>query len=415
MSGYNVVFLTTGLKKIAYFLLEKTAEFAVPVSNSTQLFGLLKTCLGKKVTPQIFSLLKRGIEQIGRDGLLLLEENVSTEHDIEIVQGIELDKGYASSYFVNDLKNFEVNYDNPYILLLRTPLTSMNQIRPVIDYIKENNKPLIIVVEEIQKDILSSLVLNSIQKKIKVAVVKYTAIKFMKNGLLEDLALLTHSNYFEENLKVSQKNFSVQDLGQAKKVIIKKDKSTFLISKFSRVLVNRRINELNRELLLTDSDYEKSLLKTRIARLAGQIAKIKLGSSNQYELDELKLKVEKCLQTVKSSLEEGILPGAGSFYLTLNNQLASWASFNLLGEEILAASIVNSALQRPTRQLLTNANILSPSLVNQIEELGYPYAYDVVEQTNVESFQHGLVDSAKSIRATLWNSITIVSSILTSY
>jgi chaperonin GroEL len=178
--------------------------------------------------------LKDCVNQIGRDGLILVEENISPENEI-VVQGIELDKGYASSYFVNDLKNFEVVYENPYLLITNNPINSLNQIRDVIEYVKTNNKPLVIVAEEINKDIVSTLVLNNIQKKLKVVVVKYSSIKFMKNGLLEDLALLTHSNYFVSNLKDSNVTFTLEDLGQVEKVIIKKEKSTFIVSKFAKL------------------------------------------------------------------------------------------------------------------------------------------------------------------------------------
>lgn len=415
LSGYNAILLNNGFKKISYFFMEKVLEFSIPLCFPPQIIGVLKTCLGKKVSSNIFSLLEKSVEQIGRDGLLLVEENFALQNEIELVQGIELDRGFASSYFVNDLKNFEVNYENPFLLLARTPIVNMNQIRTVIEFIKENKKPLVIIVEEINKDVLSSLVLNTIQKKLRVAVVKYNSIKIFKNGILDDLALLTYSNYLEPDFKSSDGSFLIQDLGQAKKVIIKKEKTTFFVSKFSKVLVKRRVNELNRELLLSDSEYEKSIFKSRIARLSGQIVKIKLANSNEYELEELKNKVTKSLQTLKSSFEEGILGGGGSFFFVLRNELNSWAYLNLIGEEMIAAFVVNAALERPRQQLFANSDFYSHQIVERLNKLGYPHTYDFVEKQIVNSIEQGLVDSSKSIRATLWNSLTIVSSIITSY
>jgi chaperonin GroEL len=261
VNGYNPIFLSNGLKRLAYFVVDKVIEFSNPISNLDQVLGILKTSLGKKVNNDLFEVLKTCMSQIGRDGLILVEENISPLNEIEVVQGIELDKGYASSYFVNDLKNFEVVYENPYLLIASSPINSINQIRSIIDFIKTNNRPLIIVAEEINKDVISTLVLNNIQKKFKVAVIKYTSIKFLKTGLLEDLAILTHSNYFVSNLKNTSENFRMEDLGQAEKVIIKKDKSTFLVSKFSKLIAKRRINELNRELLISETEYEKNLFK----------------------------------------------------------------------------------------------------------------------------------------------------------
>ena len=249
VNGYNPIFLSNGLKRLAYFVVDKVVEFSNPISNIDQLLGILKTSLGKKVNKEVFTVLKNCMTQIGRDGLILVEENISTENEIEVVQGIELDRGYASSYFVNDVKNFEVVYENPYLLVTGNSITSINQIRDVIEYVKTNNKPLIIVAEEITKEIISTLVLNNIQKKLKVAVIKYSSVKFVKSGILEDLSTLTYSNYFASDtgpsklINNSNVTFTVEDLGQAEKVIIKKDKSTFIVSKFAKLIDKRRINE----------------------------------------------------------------------------------------------------------------------------------------------------------------------------
>ena len=416
VNGYNPIFLSNGLKKISYFLMEKINEFSLPISGNQQMLGLLKTTIGQKLSKNLLAIISESLKNLDRDGLLLIEENNIEKDEIDIVQGLELDRGFASSYFVNDLKNFEVNYEKPLVLITSTPINSLNQIREIIEYVKTNNKPLIIVAEEINKDILSTLVLNNIQKKLKVAVIKYSSIKFVKNGVLEDLALITHSNYKEFNSKIKEveNNFKVEDLGQADKVIIKKEKTTFITSKFSKLVSKRRINELNRELLLSDSEYEKSIFKTRIARLSGNITKIKIGLSNKYQIEEQRKKVENVINTLKSSLEEGILPGGGAFYLYLKTELKNWGTLNLIGEEIFANSIVSSALERPYLELFNNNNIPSYYIKEDLNKLGYPYSYDLQEKKIINSFINGLVDSSKTVRAILWNSISIVSTIITS-
>jgi chaperonin GroEL len=416
INGYNPILIGNGLKRISYFLLEKVNEFSTPVSNIKQLIGVLKTALGKKINIELFNLLKDCVTQVSRDGLILVEENNSEQNEIEIVQGIELDRGFASSYFVNDLKNFEVIYEKPALLITGKPITNLNQIREIIEYIKVNNRSLIIVAEEINKDIISTLVLNNIQKKLKVAVIKYSAIKFMKTGILEDLATLTQSIYSEDNPKAKEilKIFTVDDLGQAEKAIIRKEKSTFIVSKFSKLIAKRRINELNRELLASESDYEKNIFKTRIARLSGNIAKIKIGLSNRYQIEEQRKKAENAVNTIKSSLEEGILPGGGSFYLHLRNELLNWSSLNLIGEEIFATQIILDSLTRPFEELSNNTNTPSYHIKQEIEKKGYPYGYNFVENKLINTFENSLLDSSKTIRAVLWNSISIVSTIITS-
>lgn len=415
VNGYNPIFLADGLKKIAFFLLDKINEFALPISNYEQILGVLKTNLGKNISSNLFNLLRECLKNIDRDGLILIEENNKEEDELDVVQGLQLDKGFASSYFVNDLENFEVKYNQPVILITSAPINSLNQLREVIEYVKSNNKPLVIVAEEISKDIVSTLVLNNIQKKLNVTVIKYSAIKFVKNGMLEDLAILTHSKYSEynEKIKEAERNFYVEDLGQAEKVIIQKEKSTFITSKFSKVIAKRRINELNRELLLSDSEYERNIFKTRIARLSGNISKIKIGLSNQYQIEEQRKKVENGMNTVKSALEEGVLPGGGSFYLYLRNELTNWSTLNLLGQEFFASQIVSAALLRPFKEICSNNNIPSYYIREDINTLGYPYGYDIIEKKSVDTLKSGLLDSAKAVRAIIWNSISIVSTIIT--
>jgi chaperonin GroEL len=414
VNGYNSVFISNGLKKIAYFLVERVLEFSVPISNVNQLKGVLKTSLGKKLNPNLIELLNNSISKIGKDGVILVEENVSEANEIDIVQGIELDKGYASSYFVNDSKNLEVVYENPYLLITKNPINSLNQIREVIEYIKLNNRPLVIVAEEISKDIISTLVLNNIQKKFKVVVIKYTSIQFLKTGILEDLSVLTHSNYFQSNLRNKNENLTVNDLGQAQKVIIKKDKSTFIVSKFAKIIAKRRINELNRQLLISETDYEKSLFKTRIARLSGNITKLKVGVSNQYQIEEERQKVENAITSVRAALEEGVVPGGGMFYLYLQQELKNWSYLNLIGEEIFSAQIVTDALLRPFHELFSNTNTSRYQISEKLSLLGYPYGYNLINQEVVDTLEKGLVDSSKSVRAILWNSITIISTIIIS-
>jgi chaperonin GroEL len=425
LSGYNSIFLSNGLKKLAIFLNEKVLEFSNPVLVKENLLGLMKTCLGKKVENNIFELLKDTIAEVARDNLILVEENLSPENELEIVQGIELDKGFASSYFINNLKTFETIYENPYILIANKPINSLEQIKEIIEYIKSNNFSLVIIVEEINKDILSTIVLNNIQKKLKIVVIRYSSIKFLKTGILEDLALLTHSNYFSEEVGISNTFFSIKDLGQAKKVIIKKDKSTFIVSKFAKVITTRRINELSREALISDSEYEKNIFKTRIARLSGKIAKIKLGVSNTYEIEEIKQKVEATINTLKSTLDAGFLPGGGSFYLFMAEEVLNWSLLNLIGEEIFAGNILFDSLLKPLEELIKNnfsssseifskpENTNPSQIIYSLKKLGYPYGFNILEQNIVNTLKTNLVDSAKSIRASLWNSITIISLIIT--
>ena len=414
VSGYNSVFLGNGLEQLNYFILDQINQYAQPVKNTQQLVGVLKTALGKTVNSELFYLLKDCISQIGRDGLILVEENICEKNELDIVQGIELDRGFASTYFVNDLQNFEVRYEKPYILVSQCPINSLNQIRQVIEHIKETKRPLVIVADEISSDIISTLVLNTIQKKLEVVVVKYSSIKFLKTGILEDLSTLTYSNLIDAETNKDTLIFNISDLGQAEKVIVTKSKSTFIISKFSKVMAKRKINELNRELVNCETEYEKDIFKTRIARLSGNIAKVKIALSNQYEIDEQRQRIESAVNTIRSSLEEGILPGGGAFYLYLQNEIPSWSMANLIGDEVFASQIVCEALNRPFKELAINTNTPYYNISQEIIKKGYPFSFNLLEQKYVNTLTEGLLDSAKTVRAILWNALSLVSIIITS-
>jgi chaperonin GroEL len=412
INGYNSIYLSNGLKKLSYFFLDKVTEYSIPIKNNKQLEGVLKTAAGKKINSEILKVLDNIIVEIKRDGLILIEENASTETEVEAIQGLQLERGYASSYFVNDLKKFEVIFENPYIFLAHTSLESINQIYDIIEFVKKNNKPLVIVAEEFSKEFLSTCILNSIQKKLKIVVIKYTSIKFLKTGILEDLATLTYAKYSVPTVKKEKIIFSVEDLGQAEKVIISKEKSTFLFSKFSNILAKRKINELNRELLTSESEDEKFIFKTRIGRLSGNIVKLKIGNSNQYELREQRQKVENLMNTIRSVLEEGILPGGGVFYFYLREEMKTWSAFNLIGEEIFANNLLSEVLGKPFEELFFNANLSFVPIISKLNK--YPLRYDLVKKEILNELEEGVIDSSKSVRSILWNSISLVSTIITS-
>lgn len=413
--GCNPIQISNGLRKILFFLTHKIYQLSSPILTNNDMLGVIKTVTGKKIDTSLSILLSKLLLSIKRDNIIFVEENISEQNEIEIVNGIELDHGYASSYFINDFRNSEVIYNNPYILLVNKSLDSINQIREILEHIKANKQPLIIITNQIAPDVLSTLVLNNIQKKLKIAVIKFSSIKFVKSGIIEDLALLAHANSFSSQAFINSLNleaFKVEDLGQVEKIIIKKNTSTFIFSKFTQILTKRRINELNRELLLCETNFEKSIFKARIARLSSNILKIKLGFANQYQKEEKRKKIESAFQTLRSAFEEGVFPGGGVGYLYLREELKNWGHLNLVGDEIYSIQIVLDMLMQPFVELLLNIN--KSYVFQEIVDKNFPYAYDIVEKRIVHSFKNGLVDSSKSVRSCLWNSITLTNTILTS-
>jgi chaperonin GroEL len=408
LSGYNLLFLQNGLKKLNHFFLTKILDEAQPVRTEENLKGVLQTAFGCKLNPEILPFLQTMTASMSRDTVFSIEENLAPTNEIETVQGIEIEKGFLSSYFVNDTNRFEVRYDNPFILITTIPLHAIEQIADILKEIQQKKRPLVIFTQEISKDVLSSLIVNTIQKKLNVVVIKYTSIEFLKDGLMEDLALLTHTHFVQKEVSSSNWKFTNQDLGVAKKIIVTKNKTTCFVSKFGQVLLTRHLNELARSLTLNDSEYERSLLQTRINRLSGQFIKLKF--TPVYQMEQQNQVIENLIQTLKSSLEEGILPGGGCFHKALQTELMTWSNMNLLGEEFVAAYLVANVLAKPSFLLFSKKSIFS-----LFQRLNYPYSYDLNQNKIVHCFDEGLVDAAKSIRGSFWNAITLVTLLLTTF
>jgi chaperonin GroEL len=352
---------------------------------------------------------------VNRNSLLLVEENTFDDYCLEKLQGIEVNKGFASSYFVNNFLNFEVVLENPYLLITNYPINSLSQLETVLEFIKKGNKPLVIIAEQISKEVLSALILMNIQKKFHLGVICFKSIQFLKNFILEDLAFLTHSEYFPKTnkIEIEKKFFFPRELGQAEKVIIKKEKSTFFISKFSKLTTFRRINELNRELLVAETDHEKELIKLRRARLTGNISKIKIPNTVLSQITNEKQNLENLFCLIQSSLEEGIVPGGGTFFFLLKNEVFNWSYLNLIGDEIFSIQIFLKSILICFKTLCINSNFSIWEILKNLEIQGYPFAYDFKRKKIVNSLTDGLIDSSKCIRYILWNSIINTSNLLT--
>ena len=418
LCGYNPLIINNGLTKSMQFLTQKVLELAIPISTTEQIEGVFRTTLKKKVSLELSNLLSKSSASISRESAITIEENSSALNTLDIVQGVEIDQGFASPYFSNDVKLLEVIYENPLLLVAASPIHFMNQIQQIIEYVQAKNRPLIILVENVSDAVVSALILGTIKKKFRVVVIKYRAIKFVKTGLLEDISLLAHSsNHMEWQTKNINEEFNrtwhAAELGNLQKAVIKKEQSVFIFSKFSKIIASRRMNELNRELLSCQTGYEKSLFKARIARFSGSIIKIKIGTAPLNEIENDRQLLESAVHVLDSSLQEGIIPGGGVFYLRLKEELLHWSSFNLIGDEIFSSQIINDALLEVVNILF--ANMEAPNffiLLKKIANLGYPWGYHLVQKKFLNAAEAGLVDSAKSIRTSLWHSISIISTII---
>lgn len=413
-NGHNNTVLNKGLHKLSLFILNFIFEKSKPIKNSFDISNIVKSSLVGKIEKNLELFLQNSFKKIKREGFLQIEESLSTQFELEEIQGIEIEKGFSSSYFINDIKNSEILYDNALLLISDSSLTNLNQIESIIEFSKKQNLPLIIIAKSISKELLSNLILNNIKKKLKIAVIKYSSIKILKTGILEDLALLTHSNYHENfDNDATLREYKPEDLGFVGKVIIKQNKSIFFLSKFSKFLINRRLNELNRELLLAENNYEKNLYENRISRLSGNLLKIKVRENQFEKIENSKKKIEHLFLNLRASFEEGYVIGGASFYILLYKEIKHWSSFNLIGDEIYSSHILLNALKGLSIDLFRNAKTNKFIIFKNLLDLSYPYSYDLKKDYYIDGLKFGLYDSSKSLRILFTNSLSILLKVIT--
>ncbi len=407
-AGYNGILLSKGMQKVSLFCSNLIFKVAKPIQNEDKIKGIIKSYIGRKMPLTLATFLENSLIKLKQDALCIVEENLNLSNEMEEIQGIEINKGFASSYFINDIKNSEVHYENSLILISKTMLVNLSQINLILDFSQAQKLPLIIIAEGISKELLSQLVFKKIQNEIKVVVINYSSIKFLKTGILEDLATLTHTSIDE--IENCQKFFNIKDLGFVEKVIIKSNKSSFFISKFSHFLIERKINQLSKKLLYSDSNVEKELYKGQILRLKSNTLKLKIASNNfQGE----KKHINDLIFALKAALEEGYVVGGGSFYLYLFEQIKIWSIFNLVGDELYASQIVLNSLKKLFFALHSQSKFSIFIIFNELMKKGYPYCYDIVENNYFDGFNYKIIDSSKSIRFAFLNVFSILSTLIT--
>ena len=415
-SGYQGIILSKGIQKISFFFTELIFNKSISIKTKKELKSIVYTLLSKGVNKELSFFLQNSFNSFKRDGMILIENTTNSSNEIEEIQGLQLDKGFASSYFINDLENFQTVYQNSLLLISSSSLNYISQIESLLSYSEKHNLPLVIITENISKKLLSSIVLLNIKKKLKICVILYNSIKFLKTDILEDLALLTHSSYIKnssENDALANKQYEIKDLGFINKIIINKNKSCFFISKFLKLSLERKINELSREILLSETKYEKENLQNRIAKLKGNIIKIKIGSNYITPFSEDKKHLEKIPLAIRSTLEEGYVIGGGSFYLYLSEEIKYWSTMNLIGDEIYASKIVINSLKKLFFALYSKEKFGAFLIFQNLVKNGYPLTYNMVEKNNRITFDSILIDPSKNLRLLFLNSFSMLSTLIT--
>jgi chaperonin GroEL len=355
-------------------------------------------------------IIAEAMDKVGKDGVITVEESRTLDTTLDIVEGMQFDRGYLSPYFVTDPERMEVVLENPVILIHEKKISSMKELLPVLELVAQAGRPLLIVAEDLEGDALATLVVNKLRGTIKVAAVKAPGFGDRRKAMLEDLAILTGGKAVTEDLGIKLESLKLDDLGQAKKITIDKDHTTIIEGAGTTTAVEGRVKQLRVQVEDTSSDYDREKLQERLAKLVGGVAVIKVGAATETEMKEKKARVEDAMHATKAAVEEGIVPGGGVALLRAATVLRT---LTLEGEEQLGIAIVARAIEEPMRWIATNAGHDGAVVVQRVKTMKDDEGFNAQTEQYEDLVTAGVIDPAKVVRSALQNAASIASLLLT--
>jgi chaperonin GroEL len=410
-AGANPITLKIGIEKATKYVIEQINEFAQPIENMEAISQVPAVSAGNDEA--VGSMIADALEKVGRDGIISLEEGKSTITELEVTEGMRFEKGFISPYFVNRPEKMEVVLENPYILATDKKITLVKQdLIPILEQVTPTKRSLLIIAEDIEKEALATLVLNKLRGIINIAAVRAPGFGQIRKSSLQDITILTNGQLITEDAGYSLKNTTLDLLGEARRVIITKD-STTIINEGTEEQVKLQCENLRKQITLSDDAYEKEKLQDRIAKLSGGVAVIKVGALTETEMKEKKLRLEDAINATRAAVEEGIVPGGGTTFAHLSENLKNWAKNNLKEEELLGALIIAKAISTPLKRIAENGGKNGALILDLLLEQDFETGYDAFDETFVNMYEKGIIDPAKVTRTTLQNASSIASMILT--
>ncbi len=356
-------------------------------------------------------IIAEAMKKVGKDGVITVEESKTMETQLEVVEGMQFDRGYLSPYFVTDPERMEAVLENPYILIHEKKISSMKDLLPLLEQIAKSGKPLIIIAEDVEGEALATLVVNKLRGTLNVAAVKAPGFGDRRKAMLQDIAILTGGKAITEDLGIKLENVQMGDLGQAKKVTIDKDNTTIVEGKGKHTDIEGRVKEIRGQIDKTSSDYDREKLQERLAKLVGGVAVIKVGAATETEMKEKKARVEDAMHATRAAVEEGIVPGGGVALLRCSDAIDA---LKLEGDEKIGANIVRRALEEPLRQIVGNAGEEGAIVVGKIRESKENnFGYNALTNHFEDLVKAGVIDPTKVTRSALQNAGSIAALMLT--
>jgi chaperonin GroEL len=350
------------------------------------------------------------MDKVGKDGTITVEEAKTIETTLDVVEGMQFDKGYLSPYFVTNAEEMEAVLDDPYILIYEKKIASLNDLLPLLQNVAKAGKPLLIIAEEVEGEALATLVVNKLRGTLQICAVKAPGFGDRRKAMLEDIAVLTGGKMLSEDLGIKLENVKIEDLGKAKRVTVDKENTTIVEGAGKTSDIQGRVSQIKKQIEDTTSDYDREKLQERLAKLAGGVAVIKVGAATEAEMKEKKARVEDALHATRAAVEEGVVAGGGVALLRCQKALDE---LQLEGDEKIGVEIVRRSLEAPLRQLVFNAGLEAAMIVDQVKNGKGSYGYNVATREYTDLIKAGVLDPAKVTRSALQNAASISGLLLT--
>jgi chaperonin GroEL len=409
-AGVNPMDLKRGIDKAVAVVVEQLVKLSKSTRDSSEIAQVgTVSANGDEV---IGHMIAEAMEKVGKEGVITVEEAKSIDSTLEVVEGMQFDRGYLSPYFVTDAESMEVVLEEPLLLLHEKKISSMKDLLPVLEQAVRQDKPLLIVAEEIEGEALATLVVNKLRGALKVAAVKAPGFGDRRKAMLEDMAILTGGQVIAEELGLKLENVALKDLGRAKKVVIDKDTTTLIDGAGAKKAIEGRVAELRQQIEKTTSDYDKEKLQERLAKLAGGVAVVKVGAATETEMKEKKARVEDALHATRAAVEEGIVPGGGVALLRAQPSLDGLAE-GLHPDQRPGVAIVRRAIEEPLRWISENAGVEGSIVVDKVKQGKGAFGFNAATEVYEDLIKAGVIDPTKVVRSALQNAASVAGLLLT--
>ena len=407
-AGANPIVLRKGMKKATDAAVEAIKSMATPVNGKNHIEKIATVSSGSE---EVGKMIADAMEKVSKDGVITIEESKTMQNELELVEGMQFDRGYVSAYMANDTEKMEANLEDPYILITDKKISNIQDLLPLLNELVKAGKPLLIIAEDVDGEALTTLIVNNLRGTFNVVAVKAPGYGDRRKAMLQDIAILTGGQVISSEIGLELKDTTLEQLGHAKSVKVGKEKTVIVDGEGDKKDIADRVAQIKKEIADTKSDFDKEKLQERLAKLAGGVAVIRVGAATETEMKEEKYRMEDALNATRAAVEEGVIFGGGSAYIHSIKKVEE-ATKDLEGDEKTGAKIVLKALEAPLYQIAVNAGLDGSVIVNKVKESKVGVGFDAYKEEYVDMIADGILDPAKVTRSALQNATSVARNVL---